>query len=83
MADGTRIRDGRVLMNVTQVDLAAASGLQQPLISMLERGDRTPTAEHLHAVAAALGLPASFFHFRPSDGPGTSPDFRRMKTASS
>jgi transcriptional regulator with XRE-family HTH domain len=83
MADGTRIRDGRVLMNVTQVDLAAASGLQQPLISMLERGDRTATAEHLHAVAAALGLPASFFHFRPSDGPGTSPDFRRMKTASS
>ncbi len=78
MADGTRIRDGRVLMNVTQVDLAAASGLQQPLISMLERGDRTATAEHLHAVAAALGLPESFFRVRPSDGPGTSPDIRRM-----
>lgn len=82
MADGTRIRDGRVLMNVTQVDLADASGLQQPLISMLERGDRAPTSDHLRVVAHALGLPPSFFDLRVTDGPGTSPDFRRMKSAS-
>jgi len=82
MPDGSRIRDGRVLMNITQVDLAMASGLQQPLISMFERGDRTASQEHVQAISRALGLPESFFEVRPTDGPGTSPDFRRMKTAS-
>ncbi|WP_226531365.1 helix-turn-helix domain-containing protein [Microbacterium paraoxydans] len=83
MADSTRIRDGRVLMNVTQANLAAASNLQQPLISMLERGDRSASPEQIGAIAAALGLPSTFFDFRPQAGPGAAPEFRRMKTAKS
>lgn len=83
MADSTRIRDGRVLMNVTQADLAAAAHLQQPLISMLERGDRPASHEQIEIIARALGLPSSFFDFRPQSGPGASPEFRRMKTAKS
>lgn len=83
MADSTRIRDGRVLMNVTQADLAAAAHLQQPLISMLERGDRPASHEQIETIARALGLPSSFFDFRPQSGPGAAPEFRRMKTAKS
>ncbi|MFJ2542565.1 helix-turn-helix domain-containing protein [Microbacterium sp. NPDC087589] len=83
MADGTRIRDGRVLMNVTQADLAAASNMQQPLISMLERGDRPASPEQIETIASALGLPSAFFDFRPQAGPGAAPEFRRMKTAKS
>lgn len=83
MVDGTRIRDGRVLMNVTQADLATASRLQQPLISMIERGERTASPEHVEVIAQALGLPATFFALRPQAGPGAAPEFRRMKTAKS
>ncbi|KAA9104784.1 helix-turn-helix domain-containing protein [Microbacterium rhizomatis] len=83
MVDGTRIRDGRVLMNVTQADLAKASNLQQPLISMIERGDRMASEDQLAAISNALGLPSSFFQFRQLSGPGASPEFRRMKTARS
>lgn len=83
MPDGLRIKDGRVLMGVTQTQLAAATQLQQPLVSMFERGERGPSPAHLEAIGAALGLPLSFFDQHPLSGPGTSPDFRKMKTAKS
>ncbi|WP_366246988.1 helix-turn-helix transcriptional regulator, partial [Microbacterium sp. 13-71-7] len=72
MAESSRIRDGRVLMNVTQADLASAANLQQPLISMLERGDRPASAEQIESIAKALGLPSTFFDFRPQAGPGAA-----------
>jgi Zn-dependent peptidase ImmA (M78 family)/transcriptional regulator with XRE-family HTH domain len=70
-------------MGITQADLAAAAHVQQPLISMIERGERVASATHVEAIAEALGLPVSFFAFRPLEGPAASPEFRRMKSAKS
>ncbi len=49
---------------LTQAQVARAAGLSVSFLSMLERGERSPSVETLHEVARALGAPLSeLFHF--------------------
>jgi len=54
---GLRIRTARLLAQLSQGDLAAATGIDQAYISRIERGERTPTLEGLYALANALDTP--------------------------
>lgn len=47
----------RLRKKLSQLDLAAKSGLSVSYISMLERGQRSPPLETIEVVARALDLP--------------------------
>ena len=49
-----RIKDRRLAMNMSQYDLADASGIKQAQISRYERGTNDPTGAVLIALARAL-----------------------------
>jgi transcriptional regulator with XRE-family HTH domain len=53
---GQRIRDARLALGMTQLDLATATGIRRPNVARLERGGNTPTIETLQRVAEALGV---------------------------
>ncbi len=52
------IRIYRELSEMTQPELARATGINQRVISRLERGERQPTLDHLVALSKALRIPA-------------------------
>ena len=53
---GTRLREVREAAGLTQLQLAAASGLTHEAISNLETGKRSPLAATVQALAQALGV---------------------------
>ena len=53
---GTRLREVREAAGLTQLQLAAASGLTHEAISNLETGKRAPQAATVQALARALGV---------------------------
>jgi len=54
----SRLRAARAAANLTQDQAAAAAGIHQSYLSLLESGARTePTLSTLRRVAAALGRP--------------------------
>ncbi len=53
---GKRIRAVRIDKNMTQVQFAAACGLDRNYIGMLERGERNPTYITLLGILKKLGL---------------------------
>ena len=53
---GKRIRTLRRAKNITQKELANATGIDQSYISKLERGEVTGTPENLLRIARALGV---------------------------
>jgi excisionase family DNA binding protein len=58
---GWRLRQLREAAELTQIELAARSGLTHEAISNLERGRRAPLATTIRALAKALGVaPAQF-----------------------
>jgi len=65
----------------TQADLAAATGLSQPLLSSIEKLRRDATPDSLQAIAEATDTPLSFFEIEPSSVPTDSLHFRKNKTA--
>jgi excisionase family DNA binding protein len=58
---GWRLRRLREAAGLTQLELAARSGLTHETVSRLERGRRQPQARTLVALAQALGVPPSAF----------------------
>lgn len=54
---GTRLRELRKQANLTQVQLALASGVQQGEITGYENDKRVPTAPKIAALAKALKVP--------------------------
>jgi transcriptional regulator with XRE-family HTH domain len=54
-----RIKLLRQRRNMSQAELAEQSGLSQPFISRLERGESEVTSENLRAIADALGVSVS------------------------
>jgi DNA-binding XRE family transcriptional regulator len=56
---GTRVRARRENAGLTQMDVAEQSGLDQALISKLERGKHRPRFDTLERYAKALGLTVS------------------------
>lgn len=56
---GRRLREHRTATGLTQVDLAAKSGLEQALISRLESGRHRPRFDTLEKYAGGLGMTVS------------------------
>lgn len=68
-AIGERVRLLRVARGQTLDDLAAASGVSRAMISRIERGEASPTAQLLSRLCAALDLTLSaFFAFSEAAG---------------
>ncbi|MEU6160955.1 XRE family transcriptional regulator [Streptomyces sp. NPDC047130] len=77
-----RIRTLRLLMGLTQEELAQAAGVSQPLISQIQKGIKPVTHDVLMRIADATGTPLSFFDVDPSDLPADTLMFRKKATAS-
>lgn len=60
-AIGERVRLLRLARNQTLDDLASASGVSRAMISRIERGEASPTAQLLSRLCAALDLTLSAF----------------------
>lgn len=68
-AIGERLRLLRTARNQTLDELAGASGVSRAMISRIERGEASPTAQLLSRLCAALDLTLSaFFAFSQEDG---------------
>ena len=65
---GQRIRELRSEKSLSLRALAALSGLSSNAISLIERGDNSPTVSSLHSLATALGVPITAFFDQHSDG---------------
>jgi len=78
---GRRIVALRQLLRLTQTDLADLTGISQPHLSLMERGERTVSDESVHQIAVATSMPTTFFDMIPSDITAKSLTFR--KTAGS
>lgn len=72
-----RLVAARTLLGVTQEQLAAASGVQQAMVSMVEKYRRDFTDQLAHQFADAMGLPVEFFNVQPRTVPGDSLHFRK------
>ncbi|RZB18383.1 ImmA/IrrE family metallo-endopeptidase [Streptomyces sp. F001] len=77
-----RIRTLRLLMGLTQGELAEAAGVSQPLISQMQKGTRAVTDDVLQRIAAATGTPLSFFYVDPTDLPTDTLLFRKKASTS-
>ncbi|MGH3795286.1 MAG: helix-turn-helix domain-containing protein [Pseudonocardiaceae bacterium] len=75
---GERIRAIRQLVGISQVDLARAAHVSQPLISQIENGAREASREVLELIAEATATPLSFFYIVPPDIPLGTLRFRKM-----
>lgn len=63
---GQRIRELRTKSGLSLRALAGLSGLSTNAISLIERGDNSPTVSSLHNLASALAVPiTSFFEQHP------------------
>lgn len=65
LQNGTAIRAIRQSAGRTQVDIAAAAGIDQSYLSLVESEKRTASADVIKAIADALGVPAEILH-RPN-----------------
>lgn len=66
---GQRIAEARRTVGMTQVQLAAALGVTQQLVSAWERGQSAPRDERRAQVARILGVtPDELFAYPDSDG---------------
>lgn len=79
---GERLRTLRLLMGMSQAELAATAGVTQALISQAEKGTKSVSDDLLSAVAAATGTPVSFFDVDPDELPTDTLHFRKKATAS-
>ncbi|MGW3441995.1 helix-turn-helix domain-containing protein [Streptomyces sp. NPDC001076] len=77
-----RIRTLRLLMGLTQGELAQAAGVSQPLISQIQKGIKLVTDDVLVRIAEATGTPMSFFEVDPADLPADTLMFRKKASAS-
>ena len=68
LAVGPRIREIRMKKGLSLRALAELSGLSTNAISLIERGDNSPTVSSLHNLATALGVPITAFFEQHAEG---------------
>lgn len=61
------LRDWRKYRGLTQVELAAKTGIPQPMISNLEARHRTPIAQNMTKLATALDCEPHELYFAPGE----------------
>lgn len=76
-----RLVSARALTGVTQADLAAAAGVGQPMVSMVEQHQRDFSAELARAFAHAMALPVEYFEVAPRSIPRDSLHYRKQARA--
>jgi Zn-dependent peptidase ImmA (M78 family)/DNA-binding XRE family transcriptional regulator len=79
---GERLRTLRLLMGLSQDELAAIAGVSQPLIHYIEKHTKLATEDFLSKVAAATSTPRAFFDVDPDDLPTDTLAFRKRAGAS-
>ena len=62
MIQSYRFKQARELRALTQIEIATALGVDQSLVSLIERGLSTPRPDYVSALALHLKLPSAFFH---------------------
>src|SRR6476469_7764850 len=83
-AFGAFVKAQRQLANISQRQLAKASGMSDSYLSQIERGQYRPSAEVLRGIAQALGmapsalLPSSASWIRTTNSPPRSPSRKRF-----
>ena len=65
---GQRIKEQRTKSGLSLRALAELSKLSSNAISLIERGDNSPTVSSLHSLATALGVPITAFFEEHGDG---------------
>lgn len=78
---GKRLATLRRLLALSQTDFSELTGLSQPLISLMERGERSVTDAVVLDLARITKTPASFFEVSTTPPPGVL-SFRKMATTS-
>ena len=68
VAVGPRIRELRTKKGLSLRALAELSNLSTNAISLIERGDNSPTVSSLHSLASALNVPITAFFEQQGDG---------------
>ena len=66
---GERVRTLRLLLGLTQTELASAIPFSQSLLSQVESGVKVASEEFVASVASATGTPTSFFDVDPPNVP--------------
>lgn len=73
-----RIRLWRKRHGMTQADLAIRSGISVSFISMIERGERSPSYDTLVQLAQALDIPLSELFRAENEAPADDGYYRRL-----
>ncbi|AKU91223.1 helix-turn-helix domain-containing protein [Vulgatibacter incomptus] len=75
----SRVRNLRTERNWSQPELARRSNLSNAMVSMVERGERTPSLEALSSLAAALEVDAAIL-LSADETASMKADARRLAT---
>ncbi|WP_179853250.1 helix-turn-helix domain-containing protein, partial [Mesomycoplasma ovipneumoniae] len=78
---GKRLATLRRLLALNQTDFSELTGLSQPLISLMERGERSVTDSVVLDLARITKTPVSFFEVTTTPPPGVL-SFRKLATTS-
>jgi transcriptional regulator with XRE-family HTH domain len=78
-----RVRELRTAGGLSLDALSGKSGVSRSMISLIERGESSPTAVVLERLATGLGVPLAslFADAGPEPGPGSGPVARRVDQA--
>ena len=78
----SRVRELRTARGLALDALAARCGVSRSMISLIERGESSPTAVVLEKIATGLGMPLASLFDPPADGaPAAEPVARRADQA--
>jgi Zn-dependent peptidase ImmA (M78 family)/DNA-binding XRE family transcriptional regulator len=78
---GERVRTLRLLLGLTQTELASAIPFSQSLLSQVESGVKVASEEFVASVASATGTPTSFFDVDPPNVPEGTLRWRKLAGA--
>jgi transcriptional regulator with XRE-family HTH domain len=76
-----RVRELRAARGLSLDALAGKSGVSRSMISLIERGESSPTAVVLEKLSAALGVTLASLFDTPATAPSTSPSRQSAKSA--
>lgn len=74
---GERLRTLRLLLGLTQNELARLCGISQGLVSQIEAGRKAASRDVIEAVCSGTGMPRSFFSVPSVDVPEGTLRFRK------